>query len=243
MPGTLVIPDLVHGPLLGRRKRFFADVKLNGDDVVAHCANTGSMRSLLLPNTEAFLSKSANPNRKLAYTLEALHLPTGAWAMVNTQRPNEQVALALANGVLAGFPLGSKVEREVRCSEESRLDARVTLPTGKRVWIEVKNVTLMEEITPGIASFPDAVSTRATKHLHELASLVAQGERACIVYLLNRNDVQHFVPAKHIDPVYAKTLAEVVQVGVEVLPLRTNFHWDNSNLSLSISEDVTWSLA
>ena len=243
MPISLLIPALVHGPLLGRRKRFFADVQLPTGEVVAHCANTGSMRSLLLAGTEAYLSKSANPKRKLAFTLEALRLPSGAWAMVNTQRPNEQVALALASGVLQGFPKGCTVEREVRCSEESRLDARVTLPNGKRVWIEVKNVTLVEAETPGIASFPDAVSTRATKHLHELASLVAQGERACIVFALNRDDAVHFSPARHIDPVYAKALAEVTQAGVEVLILRTDFHWDGCNLKLTMREGIPWSLA
>ncbi|HSQ42937.1 MAG TPA: DNA/RNA nuclease SfsA [Fibrobacteraceae bacterium] len=233
--------SLISGPFLGRRKRFFADVALPDGPVVAHCANTGSMKSLLLPGSIAYLTHHSNPARKLAYTLELLRLSEGAWACVNTQRPNAQVAEALQMGFIHGFPAGCRVEREVPCSAESRIDLRVILPSGP-VWIEVKNVTLAE--SPCVASFPDAVSARGTKHLRELAARVRAGERAAMFYLVNRDDVSHFHPAAEIDPLYAKELQNAVQVGVEVLVYQTRFtiSFDGTSVEMRVGSPLRWSL-
>ena len=82
----LVLPHQLEGTFQGRRKRFFADISLDGETVVAHLANTGSMRSLLVPGSKAFLTQSNDPKRKLLYSLEALQLPCGTFACVNTQQ-------------------------------------------------------------------------------------------------------------------------------------------------------------
>lgn len=237
----IILQGLVRGNLLGRRKRFFADVDLDGSPVVAHCANTGSMRSLLLPGSQAILSHSDDPKRKLAYTLEALQLPDGTLAMVNTMRPNAQVARALAEGKVKGIPAGCIVEREVVHQPGSRFDLRMMLAQGP-MWIEVKNVTLVEPDTNGIASFPDAVTERGTKHLRGLVDLVKSGQRAAMFYLVNRTDAKSFVPARYIDPTYAKELQIAVNAGVEVFVYRTDIQWQNGTLSLDLGPELPWSL-
>ncbi len=209
---------LEEGDLITRRQRFFADVRL-GDcrTVTSHCANTGSMRSLLLPGTRALIGRAANPERKLAWDLQLLRLPDGTLACVNTALPNKLVAEALAAGQIPGIPKGARVKPEAVAGPGTRLDFRVEPPDAPACWIEVKNVTLVEPERPGVAMFPDAVSTRGLKHLRTLMELKARGERAIIFYLLNRTDALDFAPAEHLDPDYAAGLEEARAAGVEVL--------------------------
>ncbi|MBU1070024.1 DNA/RNA nuclease SfsA [Myxococcota bacterium] len=209
---------LQEGLLLGRRQRFFADVRLGDNEVVAHCANTGSMRSLLLPGTRALISPASNPARKLAWDLQLLRLAgTGTLACVNTQLPNRIVAEALAQGLIPGIPVGAQVKPEAVAGPGTRLDFRVEVPGQGACWIEVKNVTLVEPDRPGVAQFPDAVSERGLKHLRTLVALRSAGDRAVILYVVNRTDATSFAPAAHLDPAYARGLADALSSGVEAL--------------------------
>ena len=208
---------LKEGILLGRRQRFFVDVALPQMEVVAHCANTGSMRSLLLPGTRALVAYVASPGRKLDWSLKLLRLPDSTLACVDTALPNRLVAEALAQGMIPGLPADSLVRPETVALPGSRLDFRVQPPEGPVCWIEVKNVTLVEETSPGLAQFPDAVTQRGLKHLETLMHLRAQGERAIILYLINRTDARSFAPAAHLDPAYAKGLSRALAQGVEAL--------------------------
>ena len=80
--------------------------------------------------------------------------------------------------------------------------------------------------------FPDAVTSRGTKHLRELMSMVDQGHRAVLVFCVSRDDATHFEPAADIDPVYAKTLIQAKAHGVEVLAYRLRI--DPPQLELTI---------
>ncbi len=71
--------EIFEGTFQRRYKRFFADIDLQGEVVVAHVPNTGSLKSCIESPRRALLSKSDNPERKLKYTLEALQAPSGAW--------------------------------------------------------------------------------------------------------------------------------------------------------------------
>lgn len=211
---------LVRGVLLGRRKRFFADVRLDdGREVVAHCANTGRMSSAAAPGWRVWLLPAdpvalAEGRRKLAWNLEIVEAQPGdVPLLVNTARPNGVVAEAIAAGrvpELAGY---ARQRAEVRYGENSRVDLLLE-GEGRRVLVEVKNVTLLLE--PGLAGFPDAVSERASKHLDELAAEVGRGARAVIFYLC-RSDAARVVPAEAIDPAYAAAFRRARQLGVECL--------------------------
>lgn len=212
-------PNLVPGVLLRRYKRFLADVRLeSGEEVVAHCPNTGSMKAVNVPGCRVWLSPSDNPKRKLAWTWEWIELPqpTGALALasVNTGRANRIVEDAILAGDIAPLTGYQTLKREVSVSD-ARLDFRLDDPDKGTVYIEVKQVTLKE--ADGHGYFPDAVSARGTKHLHTLTALAQRGKRAVLLFCVAHEGINDVAPAAHIDAVYAAALAEAVTAGVEVL--------------------------
>lgn len=202
---------------LGRRQRFFADVRLDdGTEEAAHCPNTGSMRGCLFPGHRALLWESPNPARRLRYTWKAVEAG-GFWVGVDTAVPNRLAEAAVQAGALPGLAGFATVRRERRMGERSRVDLLLE-GSGGRCWVEVKNVTLVEG---GAARFPDAVTERGLKHLGELAARVAEGDRAAMVYVVQRGDADRFEPAADIDPAYARGLAAAVDAGVEAYALAT----------------------
>lgn len=209
---------LVQGVLLARRKRFFADVALEGGvEVVAHCANPGRMTSAAEPGWRVWCSPAdpvalSTGKRKLAWNLELVEAqPSGALLLVNTARPNGIVAEAIAAAQIPEL-LGYLSQRaEVRYGENSRVDLLLEGEEG-RCYVEVKNATLL--LAPGLAGFPDAVSARATKHLGDLAQVVAEGHRG-VMFSLCRSDAARLAPAEQIDPAYASAYRAALKAGVE----------------------------
>jgi sugar fermentation stimulation protein A len=205
---------LIRGTLIQRYKRFLADVRLaNGEIITAHCTNTGSMLGCKEPGSAVYISRSANENRKLAYTWEMIRV-NGSWIGINTMHPNRLVAEAIQTGVvteLRGYPT---LHREVTVGAHSRLDLCLKGRHGN-CFVEVKNVTASFD---GAAAFPDAVSERATKHLKELMRLKRRGHRAAVVFVIQRGDCDQFRPADEIDPEYGRWLRRAIQSGVEALP-------------------------
>ena len=110
----------------------------------------------------------------------------------------------------------TECRREARRGS-SRLDACLTGPSLPPLWVECKNVTMVEDDQ---ALFPDAASERGQKHLRELMAIVAAGERAAMFYLVQRPDGRCFAPAAVIDPVYADLFLQAVRAGVEIYPYR-----------------------
>ncbi len=199
--------------LIKRYKRFLADVTTDeGDDITVHCPNTGSMRGCSTPGSKVMLSTSPNLKRKYPQTLEMVR-EGNTWVGVNTMLTNKIVAEAILEGQIEELQGIDTLTREVTTSKSSRLD--LLLERGdEKIYVEIKNCSLVEE---GWAMFPDAVTARGTKHLNELASLVQQGHQGIIFFLIQRTDAERFRPAAHIDPLYAKTLAEVSKKGVQIL--------------------------
>ena len=212
--GAVSWPELIPGTLIRRYKRFLADVKLeNGKTVTAHCPNSGSMKACCQPGRPVFLSYHDNPKRKLDYTWELIHMPTSLVG-VNTQVPNRLTARAIQSGAVAELDGYSKVRREVKVGERSRIDILLESQGRRACYVEVKNCTLVAD---GVASFPDAVTTRGQKHLIELQHLVAAGFRCAMFFLIQRMDASVFMPADAIDPEYGRKLRQASQHGVEIL--------------------------
>ena len=199
--------------LVRRYKRFLADIVCpDGKQLTIHCPNSGSMRSCSEPGSQICYSTSDNPKRKYPHTLEMV-MSNGVWVGVNTALTNRLVAEAFENGTIKSYSQFDSLKREVKTSQNSRLD--MMLRTGsERIYIEVKNCSMVED---ECARFPDAVTSRGTKHLNELTRLVEEGNRAIIFFLVQRMDATHFEPAAAIDPLYADTLAKAAKSGVEIL--------------------------
>lgn len=216
---SLAYEGLVPGTLLRRYKRFLADVRLaDGQEVVAHCPNTGSMKAVDVPGCRVWLSPSDNPKRKLAWTWEWIELPqpdgTVALASVHTGRANRLVEAAIEAGDIAPLAGYQALKREVKITD-ARLDFRLDDPEHGTAYIEVKQVTLRE--SDGHGYFPDSVSVRGTKHLRVLQALAEQGERAVLLFCVAHEGIGDVAPAGHIDPTYATALGEAARAGVEVI--------------------------
>jgi sugar fermentation stimulation protein A len=206
---------LVHGRLVQRYKRFFADARLDdGRAVTAQCPNPGAMLGLNAPGLGVWLSPSDDPRRKLAWTLELVEAD-GALVGVNTLAPNRLVAEALAMGTIAELAGYASVRPEVKMGEASRVDFVLEGPGRARCWLEVKNCHLRR--TGALAEFPDCVAARSARHLRELAARVAEGDRAVQLFVIQRTDCDRFGACADLDPAYATGLAIAADAGVEVL--------------------------
>lgn len=206
---------LVHGKLIKRYKRFLADIKLDdGTEVVAHCTNSGSMKSCLENGAEVYLTPVNDPKRRTKFTWEMIKI-NNDWVGINTGNPNKLVFEAISNGLIAELAGYSNVKREVKFGD-SRFDVFAE-NENEKCFVEVKNVTLKEG---RFGLFPDAVTTRGQKHLKTLMEVKASGMRAVMVYVVQRSDVDVFGTAKDIDPDYANTLKVAVNAGVEVIAIQ-----------------------
>jgi sugar fermentation stimulation protein A len=192
------------------------DVALDdGRQITAHCPNTGAMTGLTTPGARVLLSVSDNAKRRYAHTLEAVEA-SGVWVGVNTQNPN-RIAAALARAGHPPFPAAGDVRPEVRYGRAERIDLLITDGEGRRTFVEIKNVHLVE--TPGEASFPDCVTARGARHLDALAGVVRGGDAALMVFLVQRHDVDRFRLARHIDPAYAEAFDRAAEGGVRMAAL------------------------
>ena len=207
--------NLIHGRLIKRYKRFLADILLDdGNVVVAHCTNSGSMKSCLEEGAEVYLTPVTDPKRKTRFTWEMIKI-NGSWVGINTGNPNKLAFEAVLNGLIPGLEGYTTVRREVKFGD-SRFDIYAENKTEK-CFIEVKNVTLKEG---KYALFPDAVTSRGLKHLKTLIDVKQSGMRAVMLYIVQRSDVEIFAPAAAIDPGYSEMLKNAVKIGVEVIPVQ-----------------------
>ena len=210
-------PDrLIRGILIRRYKRFLADIRMaDGQVVIAHCTNTGSMTGCAQPGSIVYISPRTKEGRRLLYTWEIVKVGT-TWVGINTLHPNRLVAESIEKGVISELRGYAAIHREVITRQGTRLDLRLDGVTGA-CFVEVKNVTLAID---GAAAFPDAVSERGTKHLKELIWLRRKGHRAVVVFVIQRDDCNYFRPADEIDSEYGRWLRRAVKAGVEALPYR-----------------------
>ena len=208
--------SLVEGVLVKRYKRFLADVEMpDGRMVTAHTPNTGSMKGCAEPGMRVWLSDSGNVKRKYPLSWELVEVCPGVRVGINTGLSNRLVQEAIETGTIKELQGYSSIRREVRYGKEnSRIDLLLEGRRGQSCYVEVKNVTLVDG---ECAFFPDAVTTRGTKHLRELAEMVSEGHRGVIFYCVQRNDAIEVRPADHIDPEYGRTLRHALEKGVDAL--------------------------
>ena len=207
---------LIKGKLIKRYKRFFVDIKVNNQIVTAHCPNTGSMLGLIKEGNDVWLTKNDNPNRKLKYTLEMIKVNKIIFG-VNTHRANRIVEHGLNNGLINEFKSTKIIKTEFKYSNDARFD----FLCDKKI-VEVKNVTLTRE--QGVAEFPDAVTSRGTKHLIKLTDSLKNGYQPFVLFLTQIQDISIFKIAKDIDKEYYKNYLFAKKAGVKFLAYRCSLN-------------------
>ena len=204
---------LISGEFIKRYKRFFVDIKIGNETVVAHCPNTGSMMGLLKEGNQVWLSKSDNPMRKLKYTLQIIE-DENSKIGVNTHLTNKIVLYALNNKKIESFKNIKYIKQEVNFGKNTRFDFMVS-DEKKKSFIEVKNVTLSRK--KSVAEFPDAVTSRGLKHIKELIKAKKKGFDIYLLFLIQRDDCNNFNLAKDIDPKYCELLLKAVKKNLNIL--------------------------
>ena len=208
--------SLIKGKLIKRYKRFFTDVKLDKKIVTAHCPNTGSMLGLLDSDNEVYLSKNDNPKRKLKYGLEIIKTRKNLVG-VNTHMANKIVNHALDNNLIKELKNNNKIKPEVYYNDETRFDFLIE-NNKQKSFVEVKNVTLFRD--KKTAEFPDAITSRGSKHLLTLIDAIKKGYKSYLIFLVQIQNMEYFKIANDIDTEYYKNYLAAKKAGVNFLAYR-----------------------
>ena len=208
--------SLIKGKLIKRYKRFFVDVRLNKTIVTAHCPNTGSMKGLLDEGNDVYLFKHDDPKRKLKYGLEIIKTKKNLVG-VNTHLANKIVNHALINNLIKELKDSVSIRPEVFFNKETRFDFLVK-KNKQKSFIEVKNVTLFRERKT--AEFPDAITSRGSKHLLTLIDAIKKGYKSYLIFLVQIQNMENFKIARDIDNEYYKNYLLAKKAGVNFLAYR-----------------------
>ena len=209
---------LIKGKLIKRYKRFFVDVELKDKTITAHCPNTGSMIGLLDKGNDVYLLPNDNPKRKLKYSLEIIKARKNLVG-VNTHMANKIAKHALNNNLIKEFKDNNSVKPEVFFNKETRFDFLINKDNSKS-FLEVKNVTLFRDKLT--SEFPDAITTRGSKHLLALIDAINKGYKSYLLFLVQIQNMKYFKIAKDIDKEYYKNYLLAKKAGVHFLAYRCN---------------------
>ena len=208
--------SLIKGKLIKRYKRFFIDAKINKEIVTAHCPNTGSMKGLLDEGNEVYLLKHDDPKRKLKFGLEIINAQKNLVG-VNTHMANKIVKHGLKNNLIKELKDSDTIKPEVFFNKETRFDFFIE-KNKQKIFLEVKNVTLFRD--KKTAEFPDAVTSRGSKHLLTLIDAIKKGYKTYLLFLVQIQNMENFKIASDIDREYYKNYLTAKKAGVNFLAYR-----------------------
>ncbi|MEO0544619.1 MAG: DNA/RNA nuclease SfsA [Pseudomonadota bacterium] len=215
---------LVSATLVKRYKRFLADCVLDdGREITASVPNTGSMMGLSTPGMRIFLSYSDDPKLKYAHRLQLVEAD-GTLVGINTGFPNKLAEEAIGDSLIDNLGEYRILKREQRYGENSRIDILLEDEKLGRAYVEVKNVHLMRR--QGLAEFPDSITSRGAKHLHELARIKSSDTRSIMVFIIQRADCEAFSLCRDLDIEYCKAFDAAIAAGVEAYAVQCHISLD-----------------
>lgn len=218
---------ITQGSFLERPNRFLAYAELAGKKEVIHVKNTGRCAELLKPGAVIYVQESQNPERKTKWDLIAVEKGDRIINM-DSQIPNRVVQEWIEEGNL--FEDVRLVKPETTYCN-SRFDLYVETGDKRKIFIEVKGVTLEEN---GVVRFPDAPSERAVKHLEELGHAVKEGYEAYVFFVIQMKGVHYFTPNRDTHPAFCDALKRAQAAGVHVLAYDCEVSAD----SIEVNEEV-----
>lgn len=225
----------IEGVFLARPNRFVAEVSIEGKVERAHVPNTGRLQELLVPNARIACTIHTDPKRKYRLSLRQVRYRE-IWVSIDSQLPNRLVKEALESGLIFPDEKWRRIQAEANCGE-SRFDFALHGKRGIR-WIEVKGVTLERE---NWGYFPDAPTTRGTRHVKHLQRLVEAGEEAAVIFVIQNAWAKGITPNREKDPAFAQAVFEAKQAGVDFFAVCWEFEGDKTSFvgtrPVKINED------
>jgi sugar fermentation stimulation protein A len=221
----IIARGIIPATFVERENKFLVTARLNdGTMVQAFLADPGRLKELLLPACKVYLVNASNPGRKTAFDMVAVD-HDGVIVSLDTRVPNRYVR-ALLDGEFLFDDKFDSIRPEFPYLD-SRIDFLAWKGTSKYL-IEVKSVTLVEK---GIALFPDAPTTRGTKHVLELTACRNDGYEPALVFVVQRPDAASFKPNSTTDPVFTDALMEAKRSNV-IIKAFTNKIFIDTDMNL-----------
>lgn len=212
------------GIFIERPNRFIAHFKLDDNSIaIAHVHDSGRLKELLFPGNKVLLRKAIDMSkRKTQWDVIAALTEDGEEVLINSSIHRYITDSFFSKPDISCFGKIDYIKPEVKYGN-SRLDYLIE-KNNEKIFVETKGVSL---VINKVATFPDAPSIRATKHLNELIEIKKQGHRAAIFLTILR-DADFFVPKKDTDPIFYETFYKAIEAGVEIYPIQ--FYFKNGNI-------------
>lgn len=207
----------ITGPLRNARfverpNRFLTVIDIDGKFVESHLPDPGRLSELLIPGARLKVRPISGILSKRRTKWTTLMVKNGReWISIDSTLPNRFTKHLLEREKLPQFREYNLVKSEVAV-QNHRFDFLLE-KLGELFYLEIKSVTFVEK---GVAKFPDAVTSRGTKHVYLLAKMSQSGTKTGILFICQRSDATQFRPMWNRDPKFAKALIIAQQAGVQI---------------------------
>ena len=219
---------IIEGSFVERLNRFVATVNIGGINTPVHVPNSGRLKELFTPGAKVLLEERNKTGRKTHYELEMVY-NKGRLISVDSQIPNKLMLKSLKNRDIPGFEKYSIIEREITYGN-SRFDIKMS-EDNEICYMEIKGVTLEKN---GVALFPDAPTTRGSKHVKELMEVKKYEMRAVLMFVIQMSGIETFTTNAVTDPEFAQNVGRAAASGVEIYAYDTIVSRDGIKLNKEV---------
>jgi sugar fermentation stimulation protein A len=229
---------VVNRPSKSIKSPYLADIEIDNNIVLAHSPSLG-LCGLIIKDINVMVTKCENESRKSKYTIELVQSINSknkkVWIGANPLYGNKLFSIFFKN--FDEFKDYTIEKHEIKVLN-SRLDFLLVNKKKEKCYVEIKSVPLIsydKESNIISSIFPDGyknsknmcISDRAYKHVENLIKLKNQGYRACLVFIIQREDSENFKPNYARDKIYSDKLKEAFDHGVEIFIYK--FKWTIKN--------------
>jgi sugar fermentation stimulation protein A len=207
----LITNNIRLAKFIRRPNRFQGYVELDDEELMVHVPNTGRNKEILVPGYTVILREENNPARKTKYDLIAGYKGSRL-INIDSQIPNKVVEEALREKKITALAKYENIKRE-KTFGNSRFDFKLEDNKGSEYYLEGQGVTYEDN---GRVSFPDAPTDRGRKHLLELIEVVRSGRRGGVLFLVQMEKVDYFIPFDERDKAFGEALRYAYNNGIDI---------------------------
>ncbi|WP_414470070.1 DNA/RNA nuclease SfsA [Methanobacterium sp. ACI-7] len=209
----MLIENIIAGKFVNRPNRFTVTFEQENELHNAHLRDPGRLKELLIPDVDLILRPAINTEaRKTKFDVIGV-LRDKLWILINSGFHSDMAADLIDSQIIDEFR-GFNVEKREYSYGKSRIDFLLSNNDNKKMLLEVKGCTLVQD---GNAMFPDAPTERGKRHVEELIYAKKEGLDAAILFLITCEDAKCFYPYLEMDPLFSNALKEAYNAGVKIV--------------------------